>query len=63
MNQMGSQSPALDPPLMYKAYNQIRKVFHDVFHKFHATAMTTQKCDLSMGITILRIIPQQQYEI
>ena len=46
---MGPQSPALDPPLIYKTYNQLQKVFHDVFYKFHVTAMTTQKCDLSMG--------------
>ena len=49
MNQIGPQSPALDPPLIYKTYNQLPKVFHYVFHKFHVTEMTTQKCALSMG--------------
>ena len=49
MNQMGPQSPALDPPLVYKTYNQLPKVSHDVFHKVHVTDMTTQKCALSMG--------------
>ena len=59
---MGPQSPALGWPLIYKTYSQLPKVFHDVFHKFRVTEITTQKGALSMGITILRIIPQQ-YEI
>ena len=49
MNQMGPQSPVLDPPLIYKTYNQLPKVLNDVFHKFHVTEITTQKCALSMG--------------
>ena len=49
MNQKGPQSLALDPPLVYKTYNQLPKVFHDVSHRFHVTEMTTQKCALSMG--------------
>ena len=44
MNQMGPQSPALETPLIYKTYSQLPKVFHDVFHKFHVTEMTTKMC-------------------
>ena len=46
---MGPQSPALDPPLIYKTYKQLPKVLHDVFHKFYVTEMTAQKCALSIG--------------
>ena len=46
---MGPQSPALDPPLIYKTYNQLPKVLHNVFHTFYITEMTTQKCAFRMG--------------
>ena len=48
MNQMGPQSPALDPPLTIRHITSYRMYFMTYF-TIHVIEMTTQKCTLSMG--------------